>query len=165
MLAIEDYPSLFAAIGTTWEGVGGGDGITTFNLPLLTDRVTRAAGTAAVGELQEDQNKSHNHTASTNSAGSHTHSVSGTAASAGNHSHSVRTSNDGSGTSVGWRTGGSSTVNNIAGAALAAGAHTHGVSGSAASSGAHSHTVTVNSDGGAEVRVKAGITLKCIWAK
>jgi len=35
------YPILFAAIGTTW---GVGDGSTTFNLPLLADKVTAGIG-------------------------------------------------------------------------------------------------------------------------
>ncbi|MBE0471507.1 MAG: tail fiber protein, partial [Methyloprofundus sp.] len=36
-----EYSKLFAAIGETW---GAGNGVSTFNLPDLTNRVTRGAG-------------------------------------------------------------------------------------------------------------------------
>src|SRR5262249_15287675 len=59
------YKALFDVIGTTW---GVGDGSTTFNVPNLQDlgRYIRAnktgAGATAVGTLQADDVKPHNHT-------------------------------------------------------------------------------------------------------
>ena len=78
------YAALFAAIGTTY---GAGDGSTTFNLPDLQGRFPLGAGAGdgltarTVGQKDgEERNKlttneipSHNHTASTASAGDHTH--------------------------------------------------------------------------------------------
>ena len=77
------YAVLYTAIGTTW---GVGDGSTTFNVPDLRGAFLRGTGTAGVssdyvgpnlGAYQDDQNASHNHSASssgsTNSAGNHRH--------------------------------------------------------------------------------------------
>lgn len=77
------YASLFAAIGTTY---GAGNGSSTFNLPNLKGRVPVGRDTGqsefdSLGEtggakthtLTEAEMPSHNHSASTGSAGSHTH--------------------------------------------------------------------------------------------
>jgi microcystin-dependent protein len=74
------YSVLFATIGTTW---GAGDGSTTFNLPPDRYRRGRNAAAAAVGTLQADQNKSHTHLVSGNTAGlnnaiDHLHAINGT---------------------------------------------------------------------------------------
>lgn len=63
------YASLFAAIGTTW---GIGDGLTTFNVPDLQDMFLRGSGTSAVGVYEEDNFKSHTHTANITDPG-HAH--------------------------------------------------------------------------------------------
>lgn len=75
------YSALFAAIGTTY---GAGDGSTTFNLPNLANRVavgvsdTHGLGTTGGNEthtMTADEMPSHNHSASTASAGAHDHAM------------------------------------------------------------------------------------------
>ena len=65
------YASLFSAISTTW---GVGDGSSTFNLPDLRGQFVRGWDNSAgvdsgrsFASSQTDQNKQHNHTASTTS--------------------------------------------------------------------------------------------------
>jgi microcystin-dependent protein len=78
------YAALFAKLSTTW---GVGDGSTTFNLPDLRRRTTiGSGGTAIAGPANtlastggHENYQSHSHGAgsySTNSAGSHGHSIS-----------------------------------------------------------------------------------------
>jgi phage-related tail fiber protein len=74
------YSALFAAIGTLH---GAGDGSTTFNLPDMRGEFARgwddARGVDAnrvIGSWQASQNLEHKHTASTASAGSHSHTTS-----------------------------------------------------------------------------------------
>lgn len=113
------YAALFAVIGTTF---GDGDGSTTFNLPDLRGEFVRGfdAGRGVdsgrvFGSAQASQNLSHTHTASTDTAGSHSHTaplgLSGTGAfdmpatgnmgvasstsTAGAHSHAVTVSSSG----------------------------------------------------------------------
>lgn len=71
------YAALFAAVGTTY---GAGDGSTTFALPDLRGYFVRGAGTnddgTAAGSFAAKQAgafASHTHTASTSSAGAHSH--------------------------------------------------------------------------------------------
>lgn len=69
------YNKLFTAIGTTW---GSGDGSTTFNIPdtYSAGRFLRSrTATNAVGLAQNDAYLNHSHTASSNTTGSHTHSI------------------------------------------------------------------------------------------
>ena len=124
------YADLFAAIGINF---GAGDGSTTFGIPNLTGRtVIGTGGTAApsIGNvagaetvtLSLAQMPSHSHTATTGSAGSHTHNLeayfknhvegdhgssgyilsngssgqSGLMTDPGNHTHSVTTNSQGS---------------------------------------------------------------------
>ncbi|MBT1850405.1 phage tail protein [Enterobacter ludwigii] len=87
-------------------------------------------------------------TKSSNSAGAHTHSISGTAASAGAHNHSVPvwvgSGGAGAGRYVDRNEFNNAQNNNPNGPpTTSAGAHTHTVSGTAASAGAHAHTVAV----------------------
>ena len=64
------FSALFAVIGTTY---GAGDGSSTFNLPDLRGQFIRGVNTTnsgddpnrAIGSSQTDDNKSHNHSAST----------------------------------------------------------------------------------------------------
>ncbi len=188
---IGTYAALFAAIGTTW---GVGNGSTTFNVPDLQDRYLRHAGatfSGAIGTTQADEVKSHAHTASTNSTGAHTHTVSGTAASDGAHTHTASTNSTGAHThtfnaqslasaagggyalannnaNVGSNLTGLNNAINSAGnhshtvTVNSGGAHTHSVSGTAASAGNHSHTVTVNNTGGTENRPYSATVLYCI---
>ena len=114
------YSDLFSLIGTIW---GSGDGVSTFNIPLIGDFVRASSATRAVGTSQDSQNLSHNHTVSFSSSGGHNHDcriggsgpsqgtnwISGSAASntyynvvsnfggiySGSHSHSGDTGNTG----------------------------------------------------------------------
>lgn len=73
------YAALFAAIGTTF---GVGDGSTTFNLPELRGEFirgwddSRGVDTGRVfGSSQTSENKAHTHTGTTDSGGSHSHTI------------------------------------------------------------------------------------------
>ncbi|MDT0499717.1 MULTISPECIES: phage tail protein [unclassified Halomonas] len=181
------YSELFAAIGTSY---GEGDGFTTFNLPDLRGEFLRGwddgrgiDGGRALGSSQTDDNKSHDHSASSSRDGSHSHS--GSANGAGAHSHSASSSwqgdhrhqmqdahpqeaegEDGQGVDSG-------PVNRTTGAyTKPAGGHRHSISiGNAGhhshslsinSAGAHSHAITVDEAGGAESRPRNVALLACI---
>lgn len=124
------YSSLFAIIGTTF---GSGDGSTTFNLPNYTNRMP--VGVGATGSLSITPGSvggsanaaviSHTHTASTASAGGHTHT------------------NDLGGSSVAGpygSYGGSNSAEEGAG-------QPNNYLNSMQTAGAHTHTVTVDSAG------------------
>ena len=107
--------------------------------------------------LTIEQIPAHNHSATTSSAGAHTHPVSGTAESAGSHDHKIVLKTKSGGvhnTDTGINDG--SWTENLPNAWLDqspiqhAGAHTHPVSGTATSGGAHTHTVTINNTGGSK---------------
>jgi len=124
------YPDLFGVIG---EAYGPGDGSTTFLLPDLRGRFTLGkadAGTGAVlgesgGELDASLDLAHTHATSlsTQSAGSHSHSVSGT---------------------TGATAALTSAPNNPQEKQVAGSSHTHGFS--ATSSGVSSHTHGITGD-------------------
>lgn len=135
------YSSLFAVIGTTF---GAGDGSNTFALPDLRGYFQRAwddgkgIDTGRIfGSLQQDSYLNHSHTASSNSAGAHTHTMS--------------VYNAGGVTSGAANTASSPAVS-----------FTGTVS--VNSSGAHTHTITVDSSitGSAETRPKNIALLYCI---
>jgi len=133
------YAALFSAIGTTY---GAGDGSTTFALPDLRGYFVRGSGTnsdatasGTFGTKQADEVKSHTHTASTNTAGSH--------------SHVQNYSNIGS----------PSGAPGIGGDPFSGQVATNLTTSAA---GAHSHTVTVNSTGGTETRPANIAMLYCI---
>lgn len=147
------YARLFAAISTTW---GVGNGSTTFNVPDfrgrtpigagagsgLTARTVAASGGAETVVLDSTTMPAHSHTftgSSTDSQGSHGHTLSGSVGSGGGHSHS----GDGA---VGNRSdllagGGTNAATNAGtGSTSSDGSHGHSLSGSADSVGGHSHT-------------------------
>lgn len=75
----DTYSALFAVIGTTF---GAGDGSTTFNVPDLRGEFVRGWDDArgidtgrVFGSAQSDDNKSHTHTGSAATAGTHSHTV------------------------------------------------------------------------------------------
>lgn len=138
------YAKLFAAIGTTF---GVGDGSTTFALPDLRGYFPRGwddgrgIDTGRVfGSNQQDSYLNHGHTASSVSAGTHTHTTNAVP-------------------SAGWRTTSSQqttsttlgTVDNTINATIGSG-------------GAHTHTITVDSSttGSTETRPKNIALLYCI---
>jgi len=136
------YSALFALWGTRF---GAGDGSTTFNVmdargyvlrgldrsagvdPDAASRTDRGDGTTGdnLGTKQADELASHNHTASS--------------ASAGNHSHTFDARN---GTAIGT------------GLPLTANAVGSVVNKGTDAAGAHTHTITVNANGGNETRMK-----------
>ena len=124
-----DYTNLFSAIGTIY---GDGNGTDTFNLPDLRGQFIRGLDSEKgidvnrqLGTLQEDDNKSHNHSGTTNTAGAHTHST-----------NIYAYGENASGYSEEAYISRSNTVINTS------------------SSGNHSHTLTINSSGGTESRPK-----------
>lgn len=168
------YATLFSAIGTTW---GVGDGSSTFNVPDLRGAFLRGTGTAGVssdyagpslGAYQDDNNASHNHTASSGNAGSHDHG--GATGSGGTHNHSASTNNTGGHThsyytSSTWASGGgrvwySDTRGGASYTTGSSGTHSHTVSVTNSSSHTHSissyadhnHTVSTDNSGGTEAR-------------
>ncbi|MBT9560131.1 MAG: tail fiber protein [Myxococcales bacterium] len=125
------HSRLFALVGITW---GGGDGVTTFNVPDLRGRSIVGAGAGvgltarAVGanfgaeavSLTLDQLPSHSHTGTADSAGGHSHGAS--SGNAGDHTHSATESTAG--------------AHSHTASTGAAGAHSHSVG----DAGSHSHT-------------------------
>lgn len=130
------YATLFSAIGTTW---GAGDGSTTFNLPDLRAEFLRGwdhgKGTdagRAFASPQADELESHTHTATTDSAGDHIHTM---------------PTSDGNGGTVEVRRG-----NGLGGTLLAP----------TSTAGAHTHVVTVAATGGTETRPRNVAVMFCV---
>lgn len=129
------YAALFAVLSTTY---GAGDGSTTFNVP--DDRAifergwddSRGVDVGRVfGSTQASQNLSHNHTGSTDSAGSHSHQDQYAINSFGGNSYGADFKVT---SSLVWPNGATSYPTNTSAA------------------GAHSHALTINSSGGTESR-------------
>ena len=125
------YSSLFSVIGTQY---GAGDESTTFNLPDVRGYFPRFLDSGAgvdtgrtLGSIQSDQNKSHTHSGTVDSSGSHTHAITDLGGN-GEDERQAEPSASGLG-NTGWT-------------------YTTGASGS------HTHTYTTSSNGGTEVRVK-----------
>jgi len=139
------YAALFAAIGTSW---GSGDNATTFNLPYTlgeflrgvndgsnndpdaaTRTATKTGGNVGdkVGSSEADENKSHNHTGTTNTTGAHTH----------NFTHGVEGDDSGSGNSYNEFTMVGGSVGNVM-----------------TTNGDHNHTLNINNTDGKESRPK-----------
>lgn len=156
------YAALFAAIGTTY---GAGDGFTTFNLPDMRGEFVRGLDDGrgvdagrVLGSAQTDAFRSHNHGASSGSAGNHSHT--GTTDEQGLHSHGLgggwsmsRYGYDGGdyGTAAGY---------SIASTTDQAGQHSHNLN--INSAGDHTHSVTVDASGGPETRPRNVALLACI---
>jgi microcystin-dependent protein len=157
------YEALFSAIGTTF---GAGDGSTTFNIPDLRGEFIRGWDDArgvdsgrTFGSWQGGQNLAHTHSATT-SSDAHTHTWSGTTSSSGEHTHTTPLNVGGTGGRVAV-SGVNITVTSTNISTSSSGDHTHTVSGTTSSS-AHSHTLTTDSQGGSEVRVRNIALLYCI---
>lgn len=149
------YARLFAKIGIRH---GAGDGASTFNLPDARGRFIRVLDDGlnldpgrALGSTQADEVRSHNHSASSASAGGHAHTASSEVA--GQHTHTVKEGEVngvvGSGEVL---SSGDDLTTGIDGYSTTsqAGQHSHSITVNTA--GDHSHTVTVNATGGSETR-------------
>ena len=187
-----EYPLLYAKIGHKYK-TSVYDEAVFFQLPIWRegDAILGTITPASVGQKTVGSVISHDHTASSASAGSHGHN--GSASSAGGHSHSAGASNAGTHNhnNGGYNQlmrppyGGSLTGNDRTGSGselpvgpgdaaiiVDSGLHTHDISIGAAgthshdlsiqTAGAHSHGVTVNQTGGS-VNSAAGLrVLVCI---
>lgn len=131
------FANLFTKIGTVW---GVGDGITTFNLPDLRQRIpigqTDVAAQPATnlatqfGSINHTHDFTHTHNVDvTGTLPNHTHSV-GTLV--GDHPHTHRMLPHGHYHSL---------------TAASAGAHTHSLSGTTGNAGGHTHTITARTSG------------------
>ena len=130
------YASLFSSISTTW---GVGDGSSTFNLPDLRGQFVRGWDNSAgvdsgrsFASSQSDQNKDHNHTASTTSLTGGIRKISEGFLSGGSATGVFTKTNDGNNSITG-----SSSTSPVGGVDF---------------DGSHTHTIA--NDGGTEVRVK-----------
>lgn len=121
----DEYPELFAAIGTLY---GEGDGATTFNLPHVDEDtgIIHTGDPGKVGQASAGAVIAHGHNASTQGAGGHGHTVS--VGNAGGHAHSASASAVGDHNHGAWTDG--------------QGSHNHGVN-----DPGHSHTWTGPSNG------------------
>lgn len=136
------YARLFEVLSTSY---GVGDGFNTFNLPDLRGEFVRGWDDGRgvdpqrlLGTAQASQNLAHNHTGSTDTSGSHSHSYT-----------------DGR------------PVDTPGAPSIQAGSNFHGVwEGSSTrttgSGGAHSHTLTIGQSGGTEARPRNIALLACI---
>lgn len=142
------FSDLFSAIGTLY---GAGDGTTTFNLPNLAGRmvlgVSGAHTLASTGGAENhtiavSEMPSHTHTGTTDSSGSHTHSVNDPG-----HSHlSMTGRDDGNVTNQAGQAPPGDANQNDSSFVVPTSTQTTGISINAA--GAHTHTFTTNAAGG-----------------
>ena len=130
------YASLFSSISTTW---GVGDGSSTFNLPDLRGQFVRGWDNSAgvdsgrsFASSQSDQNKQHNHTASTTSLTGGIRKISEGFGANGSATGVFTKTQDGTNSITG-----SSSTSSVGGVDF---------------DGSHTHTIA--NDGGTEVRVK-----------
>ncbi|MEC3766872.1 hypothetical protein [Cupriavidus sp. SS-3] len=164
-----------AWLAGSWGCFSHGDGNTTFRIPEYRGEYLRfwddARGADAgrgIGVFQDSQNKTHSHAASATPVGDHNHGAwtdaqgwHGHGVNDPGHAHSFQTWTGGGATGAG-RVSGSYVTNADAWAGTSAsytgisiagdGSHAHNVG--VGYAGNHSHTITVNADGGAEVRVR-----------
>lgn len=128
------YASLFAAVGTTY---GTGDGSTTFNLPDLRGRVPVGKNGGSFGTLGASGG-AETVTLDSNNLPAHSHSFSATTNTTGGHTHSLSGSNGGSanlGPSVTSNSNGDFAYFLGGGRANYNGDHSHTVSGTTGSAG------------------------------
>lgn len=167
MVSAGGYPLITDA---AWVGDAGarasfssGDGATTFRMPDLNGKqggigavTVRGDGTfsaAAPGRMQDGQNLSHLHGASSAQEGVHNHAVSGSTSADGGHSHGVPDNDSYPGSGNAFDSGGNGPFRYVQ--TTAEGLHAHSVSGTAAAAGSHTHPIAITADGGSEARMKS----------
>ena len=183
-LGRENYPRLFARIGTTF---GAGDGVTTFVVPDLRGKFVRSwddSGAIDPGRLlgshQNGQNASHVHVAHADAQGEHNHPV--TVRANGEHTHAASSDEQGEHSHGMWPlslnistaigAGHFSVGNTRSDNTGSAGTHAHNISVAAAGNhvheaitgvqAAHVHNITVAASGGNESRPANIALLYCI---
>ncbi len=145
------YAALFAVIGITY---GSGDGSTTFEVPEYRGEFMRAWDDGrgvdsgrSIASAQAEDTKPHNHTASSNSTGAHSHSV------------KWQSRND-SGTSItsggDWEVKGT-TYDDAHVWSNRSSSYTY-----IANNSDHSHTITVDNSGTTETRPRNTAIMYCI---
>lgn len=134
------YKAYFDRVGTTY---GAGDGVLTFNLPDMRQRVPIGVGAAGTASTLGEEGGALDHT---HSFGSHTHSVAITSTSSGDHSHGGNTGTDGAHTHTYSDTtstpSSSVEVQSGTGSDAASTSHTHTSTNTTSSDGSHSHTIS-----------------------
>ena len=183
------YAKLFRVLGIRY---GAGDGSTTFNIGdsrgIFIRGLDQGRGldiSRSLGSLQQSQNQSHNHTASSSAAGLHGHN--GTAVMSGDHTHTGSIGEAGSHSHIFNFTNtptsadqpgiGAAMHNAVIGRQAGnkiepAGRHSHAINIDRASGhthalaitadGEHFHTVTIDANGGNEARPINQALLICI---
>lgn len=135
-----EFKNLFAVIGTRY---GAGNGVTTFRIPDCRGVARRGQDLGrgydrnrVLGSYQADDNKTHKHSASSNTTGNHTHNFPPMSSSS------------------------NSSGKYYLGQGNPNGAYAKTISVTA--SGNHAHIITVNSIGGSEARMKNIASITCI---
>ncbi len=145
------YPLLYAAIGDLWAITGGvtAPGSGNFRLPPQEKDnfglFFRGKG-GSIGEYQEDVIKEHNHTIN------HNHGAS--SQSSGRHSHSVKAQHD---SALGTKSGSISSVPNYHYETNPAGEHSHNIGINSFNGDSQKNNSEV------EIKPKSITVLKCIW--
>jgi len=159
--------------GAWTEGkFSSGDGLNTFRIPDQRGRFIRSWDNShnvdagrLIGTLQDDDFQSHGHVASSTIGGSaHNHTFSDTSNSAGSHTHSITGVMPLNGPAYTWGFDwvGSGSLSDTTPNTNAAGAHTHAIGGTTSTHTGHTHPITVNAYGGTETRPKNVALLACI---
>jgi microcystin-dependent protein len=135
----DEYSALYAAIGDTY---GAGDGVDTFNVPDMQERMPLGVGaTTALGSTGGSKDHTHaNGSMGTTTNGDHAHNISNSSGSAGGHAHSSEAAHTHSSGSLVTSSSAADTESGNTGLTIASlDTHTHNISGSTASGGSHSH--------------------------
>lgn len=167
MVSAGGYPLITDA---AWVGdasyrasFSSGDGATTFRMPDLNGKqggigaaTVRGDGSysmGAPGRMQDGQNLSHAHAATSSQTGAHSHTITGSTSVAGAHNHTFPLHYGGS--SSAGPTSGGETQYTRDGLTNVSGDHSHTVTGTAAAAGSHTHDISVAVNGGDEARMKS----------
>lgn len=172
-----EYPNLWqhasqsGNIGDGQTNFGSGDGATTFKLPDLRGYHLRAWGNGSsvdggreLASIQADDNKSHNHSASSTAAGAHKHTGN---TSNDSHNHSVKDKfvtgeNYDINQGIEMRSSSGDLYGQEEFTTQTTSTDTHGHSFSTSTQSNHLHAITVANEGISETRVKNVAAMICI---